>query len=51
MKIIAFALLTSVSLIAMPDNVSVDVEHVLADVSSKPLGINTNFFVDDASLQ
>ena len=47
MKIIAFALLTSVSLIAMPDNVSVDVEHVLADVSSKPLGINTNFFVDD----
>ena len=30
MKIIAFALLTSVSLIAMPDNVSVDVERVLA---------------------
>ena len=47
MKIIAFALLTSVSLIAMPDNVSVDVARVLADVSSKPLGINTNFFVDD----
>ena len=47
MKIIAFALLTSVSLIAIPDNVSVDVEHVLADVSSKPLGINTDFFVDD----
>ena len=47
MKIIALALLTSVSLIAMPDNVSVDVERVLADVSSKPLGINTNFFVDD----
>ena len=47
MKIIAFALLTSVSLIAMPDNVSVDVARVLADVSSKPLGINTDFFVDD----
>ena len=47
MKIIAFALLTAVSLIAMPDNVSVDVGRVLADVSSKPLGINTDFFVDD----
>jgi len=52
MKTIAFALLTSVSLIAMPDNVSVnnisvDVERVLTDVSSKPLGINTDFFVDD----
>jgi alpha-L-arabinofuranosidase len=47
MKIIVFALLTSVSVIAVPDNVSIDVQRVLADVSSKPLGINTDFFVDD----
>jgi hypothetical protein len=32
---------------AVPDIVSVDVQRVLSDVSSKPLGINTDYFVDD----
>src|SRR5262249_25382013 len=41
------AVLASLSLVAAPDNVSIDVQQVLADVSSKPLGINTDFFVDD----
>jgi alpha-L-arabinofuranosidase len=47
MKTFVLALLASLSLIAAPDNVSIDVQRVLADVSSKPLGINTDFFVDD----
>src|SRR5690348_3775790 len=47
MKIFVFALLASLTLIAPPDTVSVDVQRVLADVSTKPLGISTDFFVDD----
>src|SRR4051812_6741347 len=47
MKPFVLVLLASLSLIAATDNVSVDVQRVLADVSSKPLGINTDFFVDD----
>jgi len=47
MKPFVLVLLASLSLIAATDNVSVDVQRVLADVSSSPLGINTDFFVDD----
>ncbi len=47
METLVFALLASLPLIAPPDQVSIDVNHVLADVSSKPLGVNTDFFVDD----
>lgn len=37
MKIFVLALLTSLPLIAPPDTVTIDVQRVLADVSSKPL--------------
>lgn len=47
MKTIVLVLLASLPLIAATDNVSIDVQRVIADVSSKPLGINTDYFVDD----
>src|SRR5690242_3403620 len=49
MRIFVLALLISFPLLTRPDpeNVSIDVQRLLADVSSKPLGINTDFFVDD----
>jgi alpha-L-arabinofuranosidase len=49
MKSLLFALLMSSLLLAAPgnDSVSIDVNRVLANVSSNPLGINTDYFVDD----
>ena len=47
--LVVVGLLASQLLIASTDNVSVDVAAVLTDVSSKPIGINTDFFVDDDS--
>src|SRR4051794_21825356 len=47
MKQILFAVVMSLSLIPATDDVSVDVQRVLSDVSSKPLGIDTDYFVDD----